>query len=222
MFVSVKITRELLVVLSVVLMMVLSIPIASFAVRGAAEPTAAVPSTAVSPVAYLTFDDGPSVHTQSVLDALERNGVKATFFVTAQSPEHLNMLAAESAAGHLVALHSYSHEFKNIYASEADFWADIERLQDVISEQTGSRSNFLRFPGGSSNTAARRCGGSQIMKNLVEQCKQFEYTYYDWNVDTRDALGDVKSADYIAKRAISGALGQKNAVILMHDAGMSA
>ena len=31
---------------------------------------------------YLTFDDGPSIYTEQILDILDEYGVKATFFVT--------------------------------------------------------------------------------------------------------------------------------------------
>lgn len=40
-------------------------------------------------VMYLTFDDGPSQNTQEILDILDRFHVKATFFVTAESPDHI-------------------------------------------------------------------------------------------------------------------------------------
>lgn len=37
---------------------------------------------------YLTFDDGPSDHTDEILDILKKNKVRATFFVVGKETEH--------------------------------------------------------------------------------------------------------------------------------------
>ena len=39
-------------------------------------------SNGVGKIIYLTFDDGPSIYTDSILDILDKYNVKATFFVT--------------------------------------------------------------------------------------------------------------------------------------------
>ena len=55
----------------------------------------------------LTFDDGPHPQgTPAVLEALDREGAKATFFVVGEQVERSPALAAEIvAAGHAIALH---------------------------------------------------------------------------------------------------------------------
>lgn len=217
MFFSIKLSRALLTALSIAALGALCVTIfLSTSGSGAREASAQAVSQQ-SKAVYLTFDDGPSDNTAAVLDALERHGVRATFFVTGQRPDHFDMLAREAEAGHLVALHSYSHDFQNIYKSSGAFWEDIEQLQEVIKAQTGESAPVLRFPGGSSNTIARR----GVMKSLAEECSQRGLAYYDWNVDTRDAVGSTKSADYIAERAIKGALREHTPVILMHDGPMN-
>ncbi|MEA5050277.1 MAG: polysaccharide deacetylase family protein [Oscillospiraceae bacterium] len=170
---------------------------------------------------YLTFDDGPSLNTPGILDALARNGVPATFFVTGQAQQCFPCIARAAAEGHMIALHTYSHEFSEIYASSEAFWLDIDRLQALIIEQTGAPATALRFAGGSSNSVSRRYGGRELMRTLCAQCAQRGLTYYDWNVDTRDSESGVKSADYIAQRAVRGALKQTDAVILMHDGALA-
>ncbi|MEG2770664.1 MAG: polysaccharide deacetylase family protein, partial [Oscillospiraceae bacterium] len=67
--------------------------------------------------AYLTFDDGPSAVTQEVLATLKKHKVKATFFVIAapNNEEYLPTIATIVADGHLVALHSCTHEYRQIY-----------------------------------------------------------------------------------------------------------
>lgn len=58
----------------------------------------------------LTFDDGPSPNTDALLQALEEENVKATFFVLGHNvniyPDNVRHMVA---AGHEVGSHSYSH-----------------------------------------------------------------------------------------------------------------
>ncbi|MGL4799199.1 MAG: polysaccharide deacetylase family protein [Cellulosilyticaceae bacterium] len=62
-------------------------------------------------VLYLTFDEGyENGYTPAILDALQKTGVKAVFFVTSpyveKNPDIIKRMVAE---GHLVANHSKSH-----------------------------------------------------------------------------------------------------------------
>jgi peptidoglycan/xylan/chitin deacetylase (PgdA/CDA1 family) len=58
----------------------------------------------------LTFDDGPSPYTMQILDILNEQNVKATFFFLGQQLEHYpEAVAATIAQGSVVAWHSYSH-----------------------------------------------------------------------------------------------------------------
>ena len=51
-------------------------------------------------VIYLTFDDGPGVYTEELLNILDKYNVKATFFVTAQFNKYLPLLTREASSGH--------------------------------------------------------------------------------------------------------------------------
>ena len=68
---------------------------------------------------YLTFDDGPSSNTDNILDILDTYGVKATFFVTgkegAKAEASYRRIVEE---GHTLGMHSYTHDYSVIYASE--------------------------------------------------------------------------------------------------------
>lgn len=174
-----------------------------------------VSSEADQKVMYLTFDDGPSKNTQKVLDVLDKYQVKATFFVTAQNKEYLDYIKKESEAGHQIGVHSYSHEFKNIYASVNSFFDDIQKMNDVIREQTGSESKVLRFPGGTSNTVSRKyCDG--IMSSLSEMVTQKGYRYYDWNASNGDGECGT-NPDALVNQAIKEAGDKQEVIMLMHD-----
>lgn len=169
----------------------------------------------IEKVVYLTFDDGPGEYTQQLLDILAKHGAFATFFVTNQFPNYQGMLAKEAEAGHAVAVHTYSHNYAQVYASTGAFWGDYEKMQAVIAQQTGQRSSLMRFPGGSSNMISRKyCPG--IMTALTQEAGQRGYTYFDWNVDSTDASGHPQK-DTIANAIIQGMQTHNQAVVLCHD-----
>ncbi len=218
MFISMRITKRGLALAAALVVLCACAAGTAAALRGADSVPAAADAAQVPKTVYLTFDDGPSKNTDALLDLLDEEGVKATFFVTGQDEAHFDCIARADAAGHLIALHTYTHDFDEIYASDEAFWQDIDRLDALVFAQTGKHSGYLRFPGGSSNSVSKRYGGSEIMKTLTAQCAQRGIVYIDWNVDTKDAEGGAKSADYIVERALRGAEDVSgDLVILMHD-----
>ena len=123
----------------------------------------------------LTFDDGPSKTTPDVLSALNRAGVKATFFVvaTGNNDKYLPLISEAAAAGHQIALHSASHEYSDIYQSSDAYWKDIDLLKERLSPYVRADGlRYLRFPGGSTNTVSRRYGGRGLMQQLKEKSLQ--------------------------------------------------
>lgn len=169
---------------------------------------------------FLTFDDGPSKTTEKILDVLKEKGVPATFFVIAAPNNEENMPTIQRAVeeGHQIALHSCSHEYKEIYNSPAAYWADIKQLREKISPYVDVESiHWLRFPGGSTNTVSHRYGGSNIMKSLKAEAAEKGYRYVDWNVCAEDAVGGHPSADTIYNNVIREAKGHDTCVVLMHD-----
>ena len=58
----------------------------------------------------LTFDDGPChPNTEQLLEVLDREGVRATFFQIGNSVRREPKLAAEVASRHVVANHTYDN-----------------------------------------------------------------------------------------------------------------
>ena len=82
---------------------------------------------------YLTFDDGPSDNTYSILSYLEQYNIKATFFVVPNRSEGCYAkLKAIAAAGHSIGVHSSSHVYKDIYASVDAFLEDFHEAWDIL------------------------------------------------------------------------------------------
>ena len=88
--------------------------------------------------AYLTFDDGPSANTMQILDILDNYGVKATFFVNGHTGEVMEeRYKAIVDRGHAIALHTYSHDYNNVYGGLDKFEQEIVSLRNYIKEVTG-------------------------------------------------------------------------------------
>lgn len=166
-------------------------------------------------VVYLTFDDGPGAHTQQLLDILDKYNVKVTFFVTNVNSGYENMIAKEAAAGHAVAIHSASHDYKKIYSSVDAYFADLNEMSDIIYAQTGQRPKLIRFPGGSSNTVSLKyCSG--IMTTLTKAVTDQGYKYFDWNVSSGDA-GGTTSTEEVYQNVVNGMKSHNVSVVLQHD-----
>lgn len=166
-------------------------------------------------VVYLTFDDGPGAHTQQLLDILDKYNVKVTFFVTNVNSGYENMIAKEAAAGHTVAIHSASHDYKKIYSSVDAYFADLNEMSDIIYAQTGQRAKLIRFPGGSSNTVSLKyCSG--IMTTLTKAVTDQGYKYFDWNVSSGDA-GGTTSTEEVYQNVVNGMKSHNVSVVLQHD-----
>lgn len=161
---------------------------------------------------YLTFDDGPGPKTPELLDVLARYNVPATFFVVETGCVATITRAAQE--GHTIAIHTASHDFNQIYASEEAYFADLYRMQEIIQNRTGILSTLIRFPGGSSNTVSSFNKG--IMTRLVQQVTEKGFTYFDWNVDSKDA-GGARTAKQVYNNVVKGIGSRTNSVVLMHD-----
>lgn len=166
-------------------------------------------------VVYLTFDDGPSKNTPDILRVLREEGVKATFFVTAQFPKFLPYLTEEAREGHMVAAHSYSHDF-NVYENFDTYFADMDSIQQIIKQYTGHRTPLIRFPGGSSNRVAAKRFQRDIMPDLTEEVQRRGYQYVDWNLDSHDAAGRNVSVARLVRNSCHA--DQTHICLLMHDA----
>lgn len=165
-------------------------------------------------VIYLTFDDGPSENTKEILDILAKYNVKATFFITGEDKNHRDLIKTAYDAGHTIGLHTYSHNYSEVYASVDAYFKDLEKIGELAKEQLGFVPCFIRFPGGASNmVSAQYCKG--IMSKLVDMVQEKGYQYYDWNLDSGDGAGQGK--DELIKNSQTDKI--NHVMLLCHDAG---
>ncbi|RGS50778.1 polysaccharide deacetylase [Olsenella sp. AM30-3LB] len=165
-------------------------------------------------IVYLTFDDGPSKNTQRVLDILDQYGAKATFFVVGHDPDYYDMIKKAYDDGNTIGLHSYTHDYAKVYASEDAYFDDLDQIAQVVQDQIGYVPYLVRFPGGSSNTISEKyCSG--IMDALVNDVQARGYQYYDWNASSGD--GAVCTTEQIVENSCAYD-DYPNIILLCHDA----
>lgn len=164
---------------------------------------------------YLTFDDGPSEHTSEVLNILDEYDIKATFFVTANQPNYFNEITNAYNQGHVIGLHTASHNYADIYRSVDAYFEDLDAISDIVYEYTGNKSHYIRFPGGSTNTISEKYH-TGIMKQLASQVLDHGYQYFDWNGEIGDAkkYHNVASIIEIGKKQADG---KHDLMLLCHD-----
>lgn len=178
------------------------------------KPVMPTPTPSTGKTVYLTFDDGPSSYTPQILDTLDKYGVKATFFV--KNGGKYNYLMKDIVnRGHSIGLHTYSHDYKKIYSSDTAYFNDLNKISDLVFEQTGVRTKIMRFPGGTSNTVSKNYSRG-IMTRLSKSVTEQGYVYFDWNCDNGDAAG----ANTVQKQLNNCSKYPKSAstvIVLMHD-----
>lgn len=165
-------------------------------------------------VVHLTFDDGPSQNTPKVLDILDKYDVKATFFVVYTEEEpYCDYYKEIVKRGHTLAIHTASHNYKQIYASVDAYLEDFNKIYSYVYEKTGVRPTLFRYPGGSTNCLSYNAGSA-----IMEEMERRGFTYYDWNVSSGDG-GNQATRSTIYDWVTSKAVNLDESVVLMHDSG---
>jgi len=164
---------------------------------------------------FLTFDDGPSAGTASLLDILKTYDIKATFFVNGKTNRWLtDQLRRAVEEGHELGMHSYTHRYKSIYASMDNLIEDFYRNFLYIKTETGVSPSILRFPGGSINIF-----NAASYQTMIAEILRRGFIYYDWNVSAGDTVAKA-SFQEIAMNIMNGVrLRSGPAVVLLHDNG---
>ena len=125
--------------------------VAGYAVRGRS-------STILAPSVYrgdrskaalaLTFDDGPSESTPALLAVLDKNKVRATFFMCGRNVRRLPAIAREvRSAGHEIGNHTDTHP--HLFFKSPEFiYRELIGAQETIRATTGVTPRFFRAPYG--------------------------------------------------------------------------
>ncbi len=149
----------------------------------------------------LTFDDGPChPYTNQLMEILDREGIRATFFMPGHNVRREPSLAAEVASQHAVGNHTFTHP-RLTWSRTPRVREELERGQEAIQGATGTLPTIFRVPHG--------WYGPQVISTAAElglRCVGWSVMAWDWNRPP---------ADKIQHRILRGA--RPGGVTLLHD-----
>ena len=188
--------------------------------KGAAIPGEKAEKTGIDPnrpMVALTFDDGPHAPvTNRILDSLEANGGRATFFMVGnrvKGKANTAAVARMTALGCEVANHTYEHKAIT-KLNAAGIQSQLEQTNDHIRMAGGVSPVLMRPPGGAKNDVSMKTVGSMGMSAVL------------WSIDTLDwktknkqktidaVIGHVKDGDIILMHDIYGPTADAAEVII--------
>lgn len=152
----------------------------------------------------LTFDDGPNgKYTEQILDLLDKENIKATFFLIGKNVEVYPNIAKEIVKrGHCIGNHSYAHSWELPFTSKKKILDDLNKAKQVIYNATGIKTDLFRPP---------HCLRTPWM---IEEIHQQGYKMITWNDMTTNYILKTK-AEKIAKKIISET--KPGSIIVLHD-----
>lgn len=169
-------------------------------------------------IAFLTFDDGPSENTISVLNTLKDKDVKATFFVVGGNILHGDQETFRRIydEGHAVAMHSLTHDYSLLYPGgvcsydrvKYELNETIKNLNTIYGDEF--KSKVWRYPGGHMSWKEIEKGDAALAEKDVE--------WIDWNALNGDGEADGPTDEQSMLDYFKYTMERKDvAVILMHD-----
>lgn len=152
-------------------------------------------------VIALTFDDGPChPFTEQLLAILDREEVRATFFLPGANVRREPALAAEVASEHAIGNHTFTHPYLTWHGPRS-IRDELRRAQEGIQAATGRVPSLFRTPHG--------WYGPQVIstaEDLGLRCVGWSVMAWDWNRPP---------ADTIRRRILRGS--SPGGISLLHD-----
>ena len=150
------------------------------------------------PAVALTFDDGPSNQTGRILDALEKDGGLATFFLVGDRVEkYAETAQREYASGCLVGTHMYSHT-KLTEMTAAEVENELNQCSAIHLSVIGAQPSVARPPYGSTNATVREAVNLPLV---------------NWSLNSND--WETRDADRIYNDVMNNI--QDGDIVLFHD-----
>ncbi|KAF0557933.1 glycoside hydrolase/deacetylase [Gigaspora margarita] len=122
----------------------------------------------------ITLDDGPSPQTTAILDFLEAQNIKVTFFVVgSRVVEYPEILQRAYKLGHQIGVHTWSHPSLTTQTNEQVI-SELQWTAEVIKAAIGVVPSYMRPPYGDFDDRIRGI------------CEQLGYKIVTWDSDTND------------------------------------
>ncbi len=161
-----------------------------------------------APQIALTFDDGPSAaNTAKILDILEVNGAKATFFVIGRNAaENAQLLRRAASLGCEIGNHTFDHA-KLTDLSDETIRRQLEKTDEVVFDAIGVRPKLVRAPCGRCSCAVR----AAIDRPIILWCVDPR----DWSYGHARENNTPENRENVIHAATENV--QDGDIILLHD-----
>lgn len=157
-------------------------------------------------IAYITFDDGPSKYTKEIVDILDENDVKGTFFMVNDNMiVFSNVVKRLTKEGHGAGFHSVTHDISKLYATEDSAIEEFRTCSKTFYNITGHTSKLVRIPFGSK---------PNMIESIYNKFVDEGFLVWDWTIDTEDWKS---SQDQIVSNILYYARDKEEIVILLHE-----
>lgn len=158
-------------------------------------------------IIYLTFDCGyENGNTPTILEALKKHGVQATFFVVgnfvSDNPDLVKQMIAE---GHTVGNHTNHHPDMSKISDLAAFEKEIRDLEVLFQQTTGQEiSHYYRPPQG------------KYSESNLKMAQQLGYQTFFWSLAYVDWYEDKQPTKEEAFTKLLGRI-HPGAIVLLHN-----
>lgn len=184
--------------------------------KGEEAPTAELVTSIdpAKPMVALTFDDGPSAATSRILDSLEANDARATFYIVGnRMGNYTETIRRMAALGCEFGNHTWDHTYLT-KLSAAAMHRNLNQMDTTLQNIAGVRTTTVRPPGGFVNDGVRQALAAYGTPGIM------------WSIDTLDwktrnarstincVLGNVRDGDIILMHDLYGTTADAAAVLI--------
>lgn len=157
----------------------------------------------------VTFDDGPSVYTDIILDKIEGTGARVTFFVVGNRVEQYAAQTKRAVElGCEIGSHTFTHKQNLTDMTDEELQSSLSQTEDAVRAASGAEVNLLRPPAG-----------------IYDKSREYGVPLVLWSVDTEDwrkhgaiakgTMTEEQVAAAVCDEIVNGA--SPGAILLLHD-----
>ncbi|KAK7443990.1 hypothetical protein VKT23_015387 [Stygiomarasmius scandens] len=144
----------------------------------------------------LTFDDGPYIYSRELVDLLDRNGIKGTFFFNGNNwrciydSDMMDNVRYVYNHGHQVASHTWHHSDLTTLTWD-QIHDEMWRVEQALQRIVGAYPAFMRPPYGNFNSLVRQA--SQVRGQKI----------VTWDFDSGDSTGSTVAQSQAAYSSLA-------------------
>ncbi len=184
------------------------------------EPVPAVQTVAMGnvdpakPMVALTFDDGPSGVTARILDSLEANGARATFYMVGnRMNSYQSTIQRMQALGCELGSHTWDHTYLT-RLSASGIHGNLNQFDSTLQAITGVRSVTMRPPGGFINSSVQQALASYGQPAIMWSIDTLDWKTRNAQSTINSVLSKVRDGDIILMHDLYGATADAAAVLI--------